>query len=789
MRRAATVVSLFALLVWTRAALSDGMFMPPQSSRAAAGTEVASTAQKAILIEAADGYEVLLLQTTYEGPADDFAWVIPVPGQPGKEDVFPAYEEFIDATFGETAPRTETHIKDILGRAPRHDFGMAGMPPSAAPPTEGLMGGPPVVIVHERMMVGDYDVAILSATGPGVLTGWLRENGYQVPADSAGTLDPYVGKGWYFVALRMDPKVGALDHLLKDVAPIGIRFPADKLVFPLTISKASSRARTEILIVVLAGEPVRCDQLPEVKLPLRVEHEPGESYATIRRAALEKQYPGAIVEHCSDSGATYKGLPYVKPQEAEQDSRRADARPYTGPPTPYYDSPIARATGTRFWTWLERDDMEDLTFSHAGAADTFAILVTREGEAWYPWQVRAIASQAGRTLIYVILAAVFFLISVVLTRHWIPLSPTNTNLWLVVTGLFLLVALLSGIVVIVAAIGAVMLWLAASVVMSSAQKKRETPVAPWSISEISQWVLITAGMVFFARMFMHAWPLQSPYGEAGNLGHTMADVLTVSAPPLTLLFWLVLEVVWVSLVVSRMKATFRLKWTNLLLIGLAAGLPAFIAFIAVVTAQADARQLPLGGALPHASSLVTDAIMFVTVLVHTLTALSLVSVIVLVAVGPYVNKEVRRAAQCFAFALLSLAVAAIVLSAAQSSVSRAYAGGPARLSGSGLYHLDRTLRDIDRALNSFMTENGCYPATLADLAAQEPPQYGIDSSGNRVKLTGLYAGRNIRALPRDPLTGRSDTWVYEPTGTPMVDSGGYTITLEQVLPQHGRPFR
>jgi hypothetical protein len=37
-------------------------------------------------------------------------------------------------------------------------------------------------------------------------------------------------------------------------------------------------------------------------------------------------------------------------------------------------------------------------------------------------------------------------------------------------------------------------------------------------------------------------------------------------------------------------------------------------------------------------------------------------------------------------------------------------------------------------------------------------------------------------LPVDPLTGRRDTWVYEPTGTPMVDSGGFEISLARVNP-------
>ncbi|MGD9498668.1 MAG: hypothetical protein AB7Y46_20405 [Armatimonadota bacterium] len=86
-------------------------------------------------------------------------------------------------------------------------------------------------------------------------------------------------------------------------------------------------------------------------------------------------------------------------------------------------------------------------------------------------------------------------------------------------------------------------------------------------------------------------------------------------------------------------------------------------------------------------------------------------------------------------------------------------------------------RAIDAALEAFAEDHGCYPARLENLTAAEAPATGVDASGNPVPIAGAYAGPYLRLLPMDPLTGRRDTWVYEVTGSPMVDSGGYHLTI------------
>ncbi|MGD9498117.1 MAG: DUF2330 domain-containing protein, partial [Armatimonadota bacterium] len=223
------------ILLPLRPAAPDGMFMPPaeEYSRVYGDLGAASTEQKGIIIEAAEGREVLLLQTTYQGPAGEFAWVIPVPGEPGEDDVFVANAEFIEHLLETTAPRVETHIETPEARhTATEGVAMDAMGPAPG----GMAMVPQTVTVHRRMDVGDYDVSVLSATGPEVLIEWLNANGYATPVQHADVIDHYVRLRWYFVALRVRPAVAEQRPVLDDVKPIGIEFATDTLVYPLYIS-------------------------------------------------------------------------------------------------------------------------------------------------------------------------------------------------------------------------------------------------------------------------------------------------------------------------------------------------------------------------------------------------------------------------------------------------------------------------------------------------------------------------------------------------------------------------
>jgi hypothetical protein len=369
--------ALGGLVLTATSGWADGCFVEPVDLDSRA-TGITSPAQKGVMIELPEGREVLLLQTTYHGPSSDFAWIIPVPGKPSAEDVFLASPEFIDAVLALTGPQVRTTIVgEMPGRAR----------PGATLGSDGGLGGAAAearraVKVHERMKVGSYDVTVLSADRLGVVTDWLSDNGYRIPADSEVILDRYVMRGWYFVALRMHPDEARTRPFLKDVQPMGIRFDTDGLVYPLTISRLSSRQKTALLLVALTDGPVDCDQLSDARLPLGRTLEKGTSYAAVRRHAVDR--PGgrlACEYRVPLDPEDFADLHYAKDQEESgRDEEWLPADPWA----------------TRWWTLLDRREMVDLDFGHSASDRVLQLTVLRKGEALPPPPYTRLRDIAGR---------------------------------------------------------------------------------------------------------------------------------------------------------------------------------------------------------------------------------------------------------------------------------------------------------------------------------------------------------------------------------------------------------
>ena len=753
MRRAATLVSLLALLVSTRAALSDGMFMPPKlSPRVAGQTGVASTAQKAVIIDMLQGQEILLLQTTYQGPAEEFAWVIPVPGLPGKNDVFPASPEFLDVVFGQTTPRIRTTMDDPV---PCVSFaGGSGFAGSLLR-TAGFGGHKAEVVVHQRMKVGMYDAAVLSATGAGVLTHWLLDNGFQVPQDATEILATYVEKSWYFVALRIIPDEIPASALVEDVDPIGIRFETDRLVFPLTISRASSREETEILLVIMADTAVRCDQLPSVSLPLGQTFDPGESYATIRRAALQTGGPGVIVEYTGGQPMPYRDMDFVR------DLRR-----------PMHKRGLTALQGTRLWTVLDNRQMEDLTFSPT-QVERGAVEVTRYALVRRGWSTWLLHSTPGVILLLACFGALLFLLISVIDIGQAAFTPkqTRTILW---TALLFMVLNWLICPIGFAVIPFVLLGFAAE---ARATHKPGTPMATARRPTCydTRWLLGTLGFFVIGLTAIACLLTPGPFFEDDYLGRRMAVLLTGHMAAIPALIVIAALIAWVWQVCIALRPalgdrSFLWRATPLAAIALA------LVWVALAPAYRSEVFLPMRGFM--APAFLMGTLGTAAVAVATVAWAALVGVLVQIPSAP---ERVQKQAKLLAITTVFVIVTMFLTELAIPPLDEAHAGTLSRRRAS-YKTLDKALTELDDAMLAFVEDHGCYPAKLADLTAAAKPDHGVDASGNRVKLAGTWVRSYVSDLPVDPLTKRRDTWVYEPTGSPMVDSGGYTILVTQEEP-------
>jgi hypothetical protein len=208
--------------------------------------------QKAIILHD-KGREEMVLQVKYEGPAEDFGWLIPVPGLPevrkGSMDCFYELSRL-------TQRRFEFAMTLSAGRGTREDDG---------------------VKVIKVETVGAYEVAVLSAKNAASLGEWLEAHHFVFPKEKQDVLDDYVKKQWYFVAAKIDPnqngfilqrglpkkgpdKTAISPSVQKKLAngelhPLVISFPSEKCVFPLAISAVNGKS-SEVSLYVLSSEPL-----------------------------------------------------------------------------------------------------------------------------------------------------------------------------------------------------------------------------------------------------------------------------------------------------------------------------------------------------------------------------------------------------------------------------------------------------------------------------------------------------------------------------------------------------
>lgn len=193
-----------------------------------------------------DMVEKIIFQIDYEGDAEDFAWVVPVPGYPKlfsvEDDIF--YE-----------------LHKLTQPPPPSNFGCGW---GAGVPTSGLEDEG--VHVWEENQVGIYHTTTLSASDPNSLVDWLNDNGYAFPIEGQEMLDYYVQQNWFFVAMKIqhEETMNSSENYTGAIQPIGIMFFSDDMIYPLKISTLStSFGGTEVLIYAFSDERVTFPEATE----------------------------------------------------------------------------------------------------------------------------------------------------------------------------------------------------------------------------------------------------------------------------------------------------------------------------------------------------------------------------------------------------------------------------------------------------------------------------------------------------------------------------------------------
>jgi HEAT repeat protein len=223
-------------------------------------TDINEPTQKAIICFDS-GHEELMLQVKYEGPLEEFGWLIPTPS-------LPKVEKGRMEPFYELSQLTQRHFGTPGAKGTREKVTM-----SAA------AGGEERVKVIEIKTVGAYEVAVLSAQDSDSLERWLKAHDYSFPEGKSKLVEQYTLRGWYFVAAKIELNKGLGFKSVSAVSPndlksaakardrirsklssgelhlLLISFDTPKAVFPLKISAVSGKA-SEVSLYVVAKEPL-----------------------------------------------------------------------------------------------------------------------------------------------------------------------------------------------------------------------------------------------------------------------------------------------------------------------------------------------------------------------------------------------------------------------------------------------------------------------------------------------------------------------------------------------------
>ena len=183
----------------------------------AAGTTAEITSESAI-ISHKDGVETIVLSLGVDSATASAGLIVPTPTAATVGAGDPA---LFDALHEQTVPR-ERIVDDWWGNK------------------VNPVAGDPAPLVVSRVQIGPLEATTLAATDTDGLGAWLRDNGYEVPGETASQLQQYVDKRWQFVAVKLAADAAGGATLAGPLAPIQISFPTDAMVYPLGMAKAAA---------------------------------------------------------------------------------------------------------------------------------------------------------------------------------------------------------------------------------------------------------------------------------------------------------------------------------------------------------------------------------------------------------------------------------------------------------------------------------------------------------------------------------------------------------------------
>jgi MYXO-CTERM domain-containing protein len=250
---------------------------------------------------------VLAMENSYQGPADAFAMVVPVPVVLHEGDVKTLTKDVFAHVEQMGAPRLVEYWEQDPCSPPvpeeektRQIAQKSGVLYDLSAGDDKDLG----VKIEAKFTVGEYQILILSAKDSTGLDTWLRQNKYNIPAGAEPLLRPYVENGSKFFVAKVDPQKVKFEDGHAVLSPLRFHYDADDFSLPVRLGMANSPGKQDLIVNILApNQRYRVANYPNATIPTNLDVKDsvktrfGEFYAALFDATLARNPRAVVTEY------------------------------------------------------------------------------------------------------------------------------------------------------------------------------------------------------------------------------------------------------------------------------------------------------------------------------------------------------------------------------------------------------------------------------------------------------------------------------------------------------------
>src|SRR5256886_9425704 len=216
---------------------------------------------------------VISMRNDFQGDLSEFALVVPVPAVLQKSQIHVGDPKIFERIDAYSAPRLAEYFDPNPCEVSRRERLMGAMnaAPASMAKEQGRKDKALGVTVEARYTVGEYDIAILSATESNGLEKWLRLEGYRIPSGASQALQPYIRQNLKFFVARVNLAEQAKTGF-SYLRPLQFAFESERFMLPVRLGMLNAKGSQDLVVYALTRNGrVETTNYRTVKLPANIE--------------------------------------------------------------------------------------------------------------------------------------------------------------------------------------------------------------------------------------------------------------------------------------------------------------------------------------------------------------------------------------------------------------------------------------------------------------------------------------------------------------------------------------